>query len=497
MHLTYKKEDISAGTKPELLFGAVSVLPQADLERIREHALETLANVGVRFDDSDARDALARAGANVVGDTVRISAAMVRDACARFSAPVILGAKDPSLAIRLGERRFVTTNGFGTSRVLERGGAVRPTRLDDLVFLTRLADGLEGVGYCQEQATPQDVPQDRLDVIQAIAVLGNTRKHCHLSNYSARFVDQVFEVGDIAGEGSASGLPVYSVGCCPLSPLRYSTETTILLRRAAEKGIPFLVVSGAVAGVTAPVTLAGALVVQTAEHVAALVLSQSVRAGAPIAFGSFTSPMDPRTGRQRLGAAELSLLNGATAQLCHSFGVPFGYGTGGVSDAQTIGVQSGIEKALTTLSAALAGVEVIHDAVSGILQSGLLVSAEQMAIDHELCRVVRRIVRGIDVSDETLARDAIQAAGPGGNYLTSMHTARHFRDEILVTPLLDGSAAGAEDACIAHASETVAKAVGGFAGPYLSEHQARAMANVWCSLGLEEKTVRHILSERD
>jgi trimethylamine--corrinoid protein Co-methyltransferase len=173
-------------------------------------------------------------------------------------------------------------------------------------------------------------------------------------------------------------------------------------------------------------------------------------------------------------------------------GVPFGYGTGGVSDAQSIGVQAGMERAITTLSGALAGVEVIHDGVSGILQSGLLVSAEQMVIDNEMCRIIRRIVRGIDVTEETLAQSAI-SSGPGSNFLTAMHTAKHFRKEILLTPLFDGSASAGRDACIERAREMAEKTVRAHAGPYLTEHQMRGMMDVWCRVGLDEQVGRRVL----
>jgi len=490
--LTYENNRPISIPEEERLFGALPVLSADEVERIREEALRALSDVGVRFDDPRARETLAAAGAGVAGEIVRFPAGMVDDACARQPERVVLGAKDPARSIPLRAKRFVTTNGFGTSRVLEPGGSVRPSDVDDLVFLTRLADGLEEVGYCQHQTTPQDVPPELLDIVQAVIVLGNTRKHCHLSNYSARFADEVLTLGEIAGDGAAD--PVFSVGCCSLSPLRYPIEATVLMRRAAAKGVPFLVVSGAVTGVTAPVTLAGALVVQTAEHLAALVLAQAIRAGTPVAFGSFTSPMDPRSGRQRLGAGELSLLNAGTAQLCRRFDVPFGYGTGGVSDAPGIGVQAGVEKAVTTLCAALAGVEVIHDGVSGILRSGLVVSSEQMVIDHELCRIVRRIVRGMEVSDDTLARAAIAAVGPGGNYLTSMHTAAHFRQEILRSDLWDGRAES-RDAEIARAGAMASNVVEGFGDPCLTAEQIAGMVEIWCNAGLDPSSAHRVLGD--
>ena len=355
---------------------------------------------------------------------------------------------------------------------------------------------MEEVSYCQNLTTPDDLPQDLLDVALAFIVLANTAKHAHLSMYSARYADEVIEMGRIAGDHLAEGSdPVFSLGCCSVSPLRFPAEATILLRRATRYRIPFLVVSGAVAGVMAPVTLAGALVVQTAEHLAALTLAQVVSPGTPIAFGSFTSPMDPRDGRQRLGAAELSLINGATANLCEHYGVPFGYGTGGVTDSTRIGVQTGIGKALTTMCAALAGVEVIHDAVSGILDAGRTVCYEQMVIDAELCRIVRYYLRGIDLSESALALKEIAEIGPGGNYLTSLHTARNFRQEILLSDMWRQHGSSDVEAAVDTAHQQAEALLSEEPSPAISKEQIDGMRVIWAGIGLDAERPRTLVPE--
>ena len=464
----------------EKLFGALQTMTQDQCVRIHDGAVEVLERTGVRFDDPEACEQLAEAGASVVGSQVRIPRAMVEHAAACSPERITLGAQAVRADLELGNRRFLTTNGFGTTVILDaQSGARRPTVAADLARLTRIADQLPEVSFCQHQVTPTDLRQDLLDVAQAFIVLSQTGKHAHLSTYTARYIDEVIELGRIAGDGRSAGSEwVFSLGCCSLSPLVFPKEATILLRRCAAEGIPFLVVSGAIAGVTAPVTLAGALVVQTAEHLAALTLAQSVREGAPVAFGSFTSPMDPRDGRQRLGAAELGLLNGATAAMCRTYRVPFGYGTGGVTDSTEIGIQTGIEKSVTTLSAALAGVEVIHDAVSGILDSGRMVCYEQMVIDAEICRIVRHYVRGMTIDDEMMALSEIEALGAGGNYLTSEHTANHFREEILIGGLFGGGDAS-QAAALRRAAERVTQLAEAERETSMSREGLREMVQVW------------------
>jgi trimethylamine--corrinoid protein Co-methyltransferase len=465
------------------------------VQRIHCAALETLEDVGVQFEDPTACASLEEAGARLDGDRVRIPEGLVRDVLVRVPDEVVLGAKRAEASLRLGEHRFLTTNGFGTTQILDPiEGTKRTAKAPDLAALTRLANALDEVSYCQHLTTPDDLPQNLLDVALAYIVLGNTAKHAHLSMYSASYADEVIEMARIAGDHLPSGSPpVVSLGCCSVSPLRFPAEATILMRRAVSERIPFLVVSGAVTGVMAPVTKAGALVVQTAEHLAALTLAQVMAPGTPIAFGSFTGPMDPRDGRQRLGAAELSLINGATAALCVYYRVPFGYGTGGVTDSTRIGVQAGIEKGLTTMCCALAGVEVIHDAASGILDAGKAVSYEQMVIDAEICRIVRHYLKGIDITDAAMALDVIAEVGPGGSYLTSPHTAQNFRQEILLSEIWREDGEGELEPAVANARRRVDDILSGEAEPILSAAQLEGMAKVWTGVGLDETLANELV----
>jgi len=479
----------------ERLFGGLRVLSEEEIERIDRAAREVLRDTGVIFEDPEARVALEGIGARVASDgrTVRFPEEVVRRVLESAPDRIVLGARDPEQALELGRRRMLTTNGFGTSRVWTgQGRQGREATADDLRDLTRLADGLEPVDICQHQVTPQNVPPQLLDVVQAFIVLGNTGKHAHLSTYSADFLDEVIELGRIASDDASS--PTFSLGCCALSPLRYAADATCVLRRAALERIPFLLVSGAVAGVMAPVTLAGALVVQTAELLAGLALAQAVNPGTPVAFGSFTSPMDPRSGQQRLGAAELPLLNGATAQLCAHYGVPLGYGTGGVTDAPTVGIQAGIEKSLTVSLAALAGVEVVHDAVSGIMAGGLMVSREAMIIEAELCRIVRRYLRGVDVSETTLGIQQIQSAGPGGSFLTNPHTARHLREELLISDLWESGDEDGGVELLERARDKASQVISSHRATPLSGEQIKGMLRVWSGVGLDERMGRGVLS---
>jgi len=471
------------------LRNGVTVLSEDAIERLDQATKHVLHKVGVLFEEPVSRALLEKAGATVNGERVMFPPGMIRAALDAAPYNVVLGARAPSKAIVLGKEQMLTTNGFGASRILDgTTGTYRDATAMDARDLTRIADALDNVDYCQHQVIAQDIPPTASDVAQAYIALSNTDKHCHLSTYDNKSLDQVIALGEaVSDRENSQDAPAYSLGCCPVSPLRYPADTTFRLRVSAEKGIPFLIVVGAVCGVMAPVTLAGALVVQNAEVLAGLVLAQTVRTGAPVVYGSFTAPMNPASGQLALGVPELPLINAATAQLCRHYRIPFGYGTGGITDSHVSGFQAGMEKAMTASLAAVAGVEVIHDAVSGILASGTVVSYEQMILDDELCSIIRRYLRGIEVSDETLALNLIEDIGPGGSFISSMHTVKHLRQELCLSRLWsrgEDSQQG-EREMLEKAAARVQEILSTHQPVPVSAHQAEKMRTIWESAGLD------------
>jgi trimethylamine--corrinoid protein Co-methyltransferase len=174
---------------------------------------------------------------------------------------------------------------------------------------------------------------------------------------------------------------------------------------------------------------------QNAEVLAGLVLHQLANPGSPVVYGTFSGGFDMRYAKLALGGPELSLITCATQQLCNHYGIPMGYATGGVTDSPLGDIQAGIEKTFGGLSAALAGVEMIHDGSSGLLGAGLVTSLEQCVIDHDICASISYFLQGIPVCEESLAEDLISSVGPGGNFMTTDHTAAFFRKSLFITPL--------------------------------------------------------------
>ncbi len=403
---------------------------ESDIEKIHRATVEVLETVGVLFESEEALKVLASGGAQVDGALVKFPEAMVEKAIGKCPQYVTLKARNPEYNVELGRGKVHYTNAFGATWVRDLySGEYRDATLRDLENFVRLADYLPNVHYVLTQVLPQDVAPELQELYWAYALLSNTEKNVHFSIETADYVEPLIEMGMIASREAPAG-PVFSTGTVPVTPLRYTKWAAERIVKAANHNVPFLIVSGAMAGGTTPATLAGALVVQNAEVLGGFILGQLMDPGWEMIYGSFTGPMDMRTGKFILGSPELSLMNAATQLLCEwYYKIPFGYGTGGIADSPYSDAQAQMEKSLTTLFGTLAGVDVIHDGCSGLLASGMITAYEQLVMDNEMCNIIDRMMDGIEVNEETLAVDLIRQIGPGGEYISADHTLRHFKSE--------------------------------------------------------------------
>jgi trimethylamine--corrinoid protein Co-methyltransferase len=213
----------------------------------------------------------------------------------------------------------------------------------------------------------------------------------------------------------------------PLTPLKYDARMLGALMEYAAAGQVSLIASLAIAGATGPVTLAGNLALQNAEVLAGIVLAQLVREGTPVIFGGASSNTEMRNGTLSIGSPEMAMNTAATAQMARYYKLPV-RGGGAVCDAKSPDAQASYESMMSLSMALTCGINfVLHSA--GILESFNCMSYEKFIIDDEMCGMVKRIRRGIEVNPDALALDVIKAVGPGGHFLDKDHTFDHFRTE--------------------------------------------------------------------
>jgi len=227
-----------------------------------------------------------------------------------------------------------------------------------------------------------------------------------------------------------------ALGISPISPLTLPDDVVEAVLETARRSMPLGPLPCPTAGATAPASLAGALAQQNAEVLATVVLAQLAQPGLPVYYCGRLAMMEPRTGTSVWGGVELGLVSAATVQIGHRYGLPVNvYGLS--TNAHTLDVQNGYERALNAIVPALAGA----DELSGIgeMAAGVCGCLAQMVCDDEIAAATRRLRRGLTVDDGALAVDVVAQVMDGSrNFLDQRHTVRYLRaGELLLTRLAE------------------------------------------------------------
>jgi trimethylamine--corrinoid protein Co-methyltransferase len=417
----HRREGIrSHAAPPGAEGGQYRPLKDADVRRIHEASLQVLSQTGIEVQPSPCREIFRAAGARVDEERNRvyIPPAMVEDALAIAPNQVRLCGRNPDQDLLLGGTRVYMGTGGAAVKVLDMDtGKARESTLADVARIGRLVDALDNIHFYLRACVARDIPIHLLDINTYYAALTNTTKHVTGNCFTPQSVRDVIELaGMIAGgRRQLEERPLVSfVTCWTVSPLRYAPETVEVLSEIVRQGMPVFLSSAPQSGATSPAALAGTLVQINAEELSGIVYTQLVRPGAPVILGYVPSVSDLRTGNFVGGAPEFALMHAAVAQIGQYYNLPV-YNSSGLTDSKIPDAQAGYEKGMTGLAAALAGANYIHHS-AGFLESMLTVAYEEFVIDDDINGSIMRMVRGIEVTDDTLSVDLIDQVcreGPG------------------------------------------------------------------------------------
>lgn len=409
-------------------------MTDAERRAVHEAALEVMENPGIRVHSLPARRALKAAGAEVDDKThdVRFPTGLVASLMRTAPREVVLAGRTEEFDLPFnGTHNYLTTDACGIAVWDDAKKARRKPLLDDVRKTAVLADYLPYVSLYTPMVVASDVPE-RAHVVSGVRVaMENTQKHIE-SESTSNAEEAKTEVAMAAAViGSADELferHYLSAVTCTVSPLILDAAATDAAMVFAANHVPIHCMSMAHAGISAPVTLAGDLVVNHAETLALMCAAQAKSPGAPVMYGSCLSQMDPRTGAYQGGSPEALLLCAATVEMAKHIHVPISAGGFG-SSAKIPGLQASIEGALSAVIQGLVGAELVNGI--GEADGSMVLSYEQLMIDHDTAAMALRMSQGIEVTPETLAVDVIRKAGIGGSYLAQMHTIRHMREIFL------------------------------------------------------------------
>ena len=419
---------------PGLAGGWYKPLKPNDVERIHEASLQVLERVGIEVMPSECREIFRQAGACIdeARNRVFLPRSMVEDALAQARNEVLLCGRDPHHDMLLGGTRVYLGTGGAAVKTLDlESGQVRESTLADVAQAGRLVDALDNIHFYLRCCVARDIPPEQLDINTFYAAISNTTKHVTGNCFSLQSLRDVLEMSElIAGDKAAlRERPFISfVACWTVSPLRYAPETVEVLTEIVRQEMPVFISSAPQSGATSPAALAGSLVQINAEELSGLTYCQLVKPGAPVVLGYVPSVSDLRSGNFVGGAPEFALMHAAVAQLGQFYNLPV-YNSSGLSDSKLPDIQAGYEKGITSLAAALAGANYIHHS-AGLLESMLTVAYEQFVIDDDINGQIMRMVRGIEVTEESLSVEVIEQVCNGeGHFLGTQQSLNLMNSE--------------------------------------------------------------------
>jgi trimethylamine---corrinoid protein Co-methyltransferase len=419
-------------------------MPRYDI--LSEDAMATLdkgwrrlmTEIGVEFMDSRALDLFRAAGQRVEEHTVFLDPDFVLEQVAKAPREFDVQARNPENTIHIGGDAMAFGAVYGPPFVRE-GEVRRDATFDDFQRFTKLAQSfpvLDSAGgvICEPNDTPLD--SRHLDMVHALQTL----------------TDKVYMGNVVSGTNAADTIAMSSILFGSREAIEETPATISLINcnsplrwddRMLEAQFEYSAANQAVVltpfilmGAMSPVTIPAALVQQITEALSGIALSQLIRPGAPVIFGSFLSNIDMQSGSPTFGTPESGIGLLCTGQIARHFGLPFRTG-GGLTSSQVPDAQAGYEALMTMLPTFLAGANwVMHSA--GWLEGGLVAGYEKFIVDVELLQMLQHEFTPLEIDEASMAFDAHEEVGHGGHFLGAMHTMERFRT-CFYRPMLSSS----------------------------------------------------------
>jgi trimethylamine---corrinoid protein Co-methyltransferase len=419
----------------------VQVLSEEGVTLIEENADTILEEVGVEFRDApDALKLLKEAGADVDGPLVRFPRGMART-IVQSTAPseFVQHARNPENSVHVGGMSTVLAPAYGSPFVRDLDGGRRYGTIEDFrnfVKLTYSSPYLHHSGgtVCE----PVDLPVNK--------------RHYDMVYAHMRFSDKPF-MGSVTHPQRAQdtvemarilfGKDFLDDHCVVLSlinansPLVWDATMLGAAKAYAEANQGVIMTPFILAGAMSPATVAGAAAQTLAESLAGMAYVQLVRPGAPVVFGSFASSMSMQSGAPTFGTPEPTLVLYILAACARRLGVPFRSG-GSLTASKVADAQAAYESANTLQPTMLAGVNfVLHAA--GWLEGGLSMGYEKFVMDADQCGMLHAFAKGVDLTPNGQAIDAIKDNGPGQHFLGSAHTLANFETAFYRSSVADNN----------------------------------------------------------
>jgi trimethylamine---corrinoid protein Co-methyltransferase len=403
-------------------------LSDDQVERLHHASLEILDRTGIRLYEIEALELLKKKGVQVEdGNRVRIQPGLVEWALSVAPKRAVLCDRNRRRVMPLERGNVFFGPGSDCPNVIDlRTGERRPGRLEDIVEAVTVCDALENIDFLMSFCLASDYEQETADRRQMRAMLMNSTKPIlFVTTEFEGCVDAVRMAEIVAGgEEQLRRNPLCACYINVSHPLRHNQEALQKLLFLSGKGLPTTYTPVVLRGGNGPVTAAGAIALANAGELAGLVISQLKREGAPVILtGGVNDMLDMRTTTDSYADPTNRVM---LVEVAHRYGLPI-FGLTGCSDSKIPDEQAAAEAAFSIILETLAGAQMAHDV--GYLDGGMTNSIEQIVICDELIGYTKHFMRGLEITEETLALDLIDEIGPDGDFMSSEHTLKHFRQD--------------------------------------------------------------------
>jgi trimethylamine--corrinoid protein Co-methyltransferase len=417
------------------------LLNPAGVQRIHDASMRILGEFGIDFYDEECRAVLAAHGAVVKGETVFFDEATVMKYVRLAPAQFVQLARNPANNVVIGGNKLTFAPVYGPPFVQDLDGVRREATLADFenfVKLTYLSPWMHHSGGTVVEPMDEPVSTRHLEMVLSHikysdkAFMGSVTSGPNAAD-SVAMAEIVFGAEAIRERPALVSLINVS------SPRRYDDRMLAALKVYARARQGLLITPFILAGAMGPASVAGSIAQLNAEALAGIALVQMLSPGCPVIYGSFFATMDLQSGSLTLGTPESQTGLYMGAQLARHYGLPY-RGGGAFSSAKLPDAQAGYESVQSMLPTVMAGTNfVLHAA--GWLDNGLASGYAKFVLDCEIAGMLHTWAKGVDLSDEALAFDALAEVPPGGHYLGTAHTMRHFRDAFYRAELFDYTSA--------------------------------------------------------
>ena len=410
----------------------LTVLDEPMVENIIGEAVELLRDPGVRVYNEEALALLAEGGATIdqANQVAHIPEAVVRKALETAPSEFRLYSLDGQPAVHYGGDSVQFDPGSAALALLDSGTQEQRVPLTaDFVKFVKLVETLPQIDAQSTAMVCGDVPAEIGDLYRLYLALNYMRKPVITGAFRKDTWWTMREMLAAMAGGSEALVqkPIAVFDVCPSPPLLWSDLTCQNLIDCARNGIPAELVSMPLAGATAPVTLAAAVVQHAAESLSGILIGQLAMPGSPIVWGGSPAAFDMREGTTPMGDVGTWLIDCAYVQVGKALKLPT-HAYLGMSDAKIVDAQCGMESAGGTLLAALAGVNMVSGA--GMMDFESCQSYEKLVLDAEMIGMAKRLISGVEAREAPIALSLMRRLGHHADFLSDPHTREWFGKEL-------------------------------------------------------------------